>query len=233
MNLMKRILPAMFALATTIASHALARQSPAPTTRPALAMPCQFADDHIAIDLTPGANDSAAFTGAISVGGYRSARRFPLQGRFEGKVARGQFTDDLGDTYPFTAQLDGLLHLIFRTGHTTYDLSRVRGGIGVNLQHVDNGFRVIELIKDMPAMTAGLRRDDVITAVDDKAAFGEDASLIGLIGDVGTTVRVTVTHSDGTTARFTLTRAPLEGRLGPAPPAAEDTGDRGDNPRDR
>src|SRR5436189_5084425 len=131
----RRWLATIFVLA--FAPIAFGQKTTAATTRPVFPTPSQFTDDHICIDLLPRTDGAPGFTGAISVGGYRSGRRFPLDAHADGKVASGNFTDDSGNSFPFTAQIEGL-RLMFKTGRTTYELSRVRGGIGVMLQPVSD-----------------------------------------------------------------------------------------------
>jgi membrane-associated protease RseP (regulator of RpoE activity) len=212
---------------------AFGRQSTAATTRPTFPTPSQFTDDHICIDLLPRTDGAPGFTGVISVGGYRSMRRFPLDARLDGKIANGNFTDDSGNNFAFTAQMGGV-RMTFKTGRTSYELWRVRGGIGIVPQQVSDGFRINDLLHDMPASQAGLRVGDVITEVDGQSMRGRDLEHSGLAGDVGTIVKVKVQRTDGSAAQFTFTRAPLDGNVFPGAKAQEETTDRGgDAGRDR
>src|SRR5436190_10582361 len=83
---------------------------PEPTTRPIIPLPSQFSDEQrqtISIELFGHQNDAAALAGTISVGGVGLPRQFPLTARLDGSMATGTFTDDSGDKFGCTLQMDG------------------------------------------------------------------------------------------------------------------------------
>jgi carboxyl-terminal processing protease len=67
-------------------------------------------------------------------------------------------------------------------------------GVGMSVTGVKRGLRVSEVFPRSPAQKAGIKRDDVITAVDGESIAGKDATLAtGLIkGEPGTEVTLTV-----------------------------------------
>jgi carboxyl-terminal processing protease len=67
-------------------------------------------------------------------------------------------------------------------------------GVGLGVTGVKRGLRVSEVFKGSPAQRAGIKRGDVIVAVNGKSIAGMDATLAtGLIkGDPGTEVTLTV-----------------------------------------
>ena len=95
-------------------------------------------------------------------------------------------------------------------------LSAVNGetvvGIGVSVQNAfDNGFRIMSILPDSPALEAGLEAGDRIIAVDGQTLTdGMDIqSAIG--GAEGTQVTITVvSQSDGQTRDYTLVRRSVE-----------------------
>jgi carboxyl-terminal processing protease len=67
-------------------------------------------------------------------------------------------------------------------------------GVGLGVSGIKRGLRVTEVFKDSPAQKAGIKRDDVIVAVNGESLAGMDATLAtGKIkGEPGTKVTLTV-----------------------------------------
>jgi carboxyl-terminal processing protease len=67
-------------------------------------------------------------------------------------------------------------------------------GVGMTVQEHPRGLRVAQVFKDGPAAKAGLRRGDLITAVDGKSLAGKasTAATAKIKGPAGTTVRLTI-----------------------------------------
>ncbi len=82
-------------------------------------------------------------------------------------------------------------------------------GIGVQLAQGQNGFLVADIFPDSPAQKGGMQLGDAITAVNGQNV--RNASLAelsaALRGQEGTTVKLDVSHADGSKATLTLTRA--------------------------
>jgi membrane-associated protease RseP (regulator of RpoE activity) len=216
---MIRAIPTRYiALALMVLGNHLAAAQDAPATQPAIPIPSQFSDEHLCVDLVPGASGTKECAGTISVGGWKSDRKFPLRGRIdEAGVITGQFTDDSGSSFSFTARQEDTT-LVLQTGRTTYTLERAMGNPGIvrmMLEPASDGFKVNGLIKDGPAERAGIRTGDVITAIDDREIAGRDVTMLGLRGYVGTQVTVKVRHPNGEVESYQLTRAPFDrGLLG-------------------
>jgi len=197
-----------------------------PATQPSeIPLPSQFSDeDQLSVELISAAksanetNANAALecVGTISVGGVKSDRKFNLRGRVEAGVLKGEFTDDLGNTFSFTARQDAdTQFLIFQTGRTTYRLPRAQGSPGIfrmSLVPVADGLEIHNLLKDSPADRAGLHAGDVITAVDGRSAAGVDPSALSLRGFAGTEVQLTIRHTDGSVRSYSLKREPIDRR---------------------
>jgi carboxyl-terminal processing protease len=70
------------------------------------------------------------------------------------------------------------------------------GGVGMNVGMKDGNIVVIAPLKDSPAMKAGIKAGDIITAVDGKNMLGQSSDeAVGLIrGALDTPVKITVLH---------------------------------------
>ena len=70
------------------------------------------------------------------------------------------------------------------------------GGVGMNVGMKDGNIVVIAPLKDSPAMKAGIKAGDIITAVDGKNMLGQTSDeAVGLIrGELDTPVKITVLH---------------------------------------
>lgn len=70
------------------------------------------------------------------------------------------------------------------------------GGVGMNVGMKDGNIVVIAPLKDSPAMKAGIKAGDIITAVDGKNMLGQSSEeAVGLIrGTLDTPVKITVLH---------------------------------------
>ena len=67
-------------------------------------------------------------------------------------------------------------------------------GVGMTVQEHPRGLKIAEVFKDGPAAKAGLKRGDLITAVDGKSLKGKPstAATAQIKGPAGTTVRLTI-----------------------------------------
>lgn len=83
---------------------------------------------------------------------------------------------------------------------------RVVVGIGATVETAyDGGYRVMSVLPDSPALEAGLRPGDVITAVDGLPMSPEVDPRTPIVGEAGTPLTVTV-NRNGQTLEFSLTR---------------------------
>lgn len=80
------------------------------------------------------------------------------------------------------------------------------GGIGISFRESDEGIRVVQVHEDTPAWRAGLRRGDLIVAVDgdDTLELDQDTFVRRMTGPEGSEVRFTVQYDeDGETYQET------------------------------
>lgn len=72
------------------------------------------------------------------------------------------------------------------------------GGVGMHVGMKDSNIIVIAPLKDSPAMKAGIKAGDIITAVDGKSVVGysSDEAVSMIRGEVGKNVTITVIHPD-------------------------------------
>lgn len=86
------------------------------------------------------------------------------------------------------------------------DLTSV--GIGIVIEKVDSGIKIIDLIDGGSAKIAGLKAGDIITAVDGTSttALTIDQASSRITGKPNTTVTLTILREDGTIITKTLTR---------------------------
>ena len=84
-------------------------------------------------------------------------------------------------------------------------------GVGITVRGTDAGLRVIDVIEDSPAARAGIRRGDVVVAVDGRSLTGRPADVaIALIkGPSGTDVRLRLRRDDATLTKV-LERQQIE-----------------------
>jgi len=80
--------------------------------------------------------------------------------------------------------------------YTNLDNSYV--GIGAVLENHKDGIRIVEVFADSPAEKAGLKPNDIITAVDGKNVAGMDSTTVAAMirGEEGTTVKLTIMRGD-------------------------------------
>ncbi len=84
------------------------------------------------------------------------------------------------------------------------------GGIGIRIRIVDQGVKILSVMEDTPAESAGLKEQDIITAIDGTPASGMSQREVvrRLRGPVRTKVRVVVARkSEGEPVKLTLIRA--------------------------
>ena len=84
-------------------------------------------------------------------------------------------------------------------------------GVGMTVEAVDRGLRVLSVYDGSPAKRGGLRPGDLITHVDGRsiAGAGAEASTTRIKGPAGSEVRLTV-RTDGRRRELTLERAEVE-----------------------
>jgi carboxyl-terminal processing protease len=84
-------------------------------------------------------------------------------------------------------------------------------GVGMTVEEVDTGLRVIAVYDGSPAARGGLKPGDVITHVDGRSIAGKSSeeSTTRIKGPAGTSVRLTV-RSGGRTRQLTLERAKVD-----------------------
>jgi carboxyl-terminal processing protease len=84
-------------------------------------------------------------------------------------------------------------------------------GVGMTVEEIERGLRVLTVYEGSPADRGGLRPGDVITHVDGRSIAGtsSEESTTRIKGPAGTSVRLTV-RSDGRTREVTLRRAQVE-----------------------
>ncbi|MGE3962301.1 MAG: S41 family peptidase [Dehalococcoidia bacterium] len=95
----------------------------------------------------------------------------------------------------------------------TYSLSRddfegAFQGIGATVSKQDNYVVIVQPIPDTPAAEAGLRAGDIILAVngEDAENWSVEEAVLQIRGPRGTSVEITVRHSDGTEETLTIVR---------------------------
>ena len=84
-------------------------------------------------------------------------------------------------------------------------------GIGVTIEELENGYRIVKVSPDSPAQQAGILPEDIIIAVDGKAladlTLDEGKSMVR--GPEGTQVQITVLRA-GEELSFTMTRRTVQ-----------------------
>ncbi len=87
------------------------------------------------------------------------------------------------------------------------------GGVGMTVGMKEGSIVVIAPLKDSPAMKAGIKAGDIITAVDGTSVIGLDSDqAVNMIrGKIGTDVKITVIHAKGTaTTDITIKREEIK-----------------------
>lgn len=81
-------------------------------------------------------------------------------------------------------------------------------GVGINVESGKQGVKVVAPLEGSPALKAGIKAGDTITAVDGQSLEGASLSdAVGKMrGEEGSTVEVTVKRSDGSRAKVELVR---------------------------
>jgi hypothetical protein len=78
---------------------------------------------------------------------------------------------------------------------------------------------VLDVVEGLPGAKAGVYRGDIVFAIDGALVMGKNLDEINrksIRGPVGSTVRLSFAHLDGTQSELTLTRAPYPPYLNPA-----------------
>ncbi len=89
------------------------------------------------------------------------------------------------------------------------DLSgSIGGGIGAEISLRSGNVTVIRVLKDNPAIKAGLQAGDTVLSINDDSATGlsVEQAVAKIRGEAGTTVKLTISRN-GETKEFTVTRA--------------------------
>ena len=89
-------------------------------------------------------------------------------------------------------------------------------GVGIFSRHNTNEIQVVYVFPGSPAEEAGLKRRDVISAVDGLPITEDDADLSRIRGPEGSTVTLTVTSPGEATREVTLTRRSINGKVLPS-----------------
>jgi carboxyl-terminal processing protease len=87
------------------------------------------------------------------------------------------------------------------------------GGVGMNVGMKDGNVVVIAPLKDSPAMKAGIKSGDIITAVDGVSMIGKqsDEAVNMIRGKIDTDVKITVIHPEAkTTSDIIITRKEIK-----------------------
>ncbi|MBP6888289.1 MAG: S41 family peptidase [Candidatus Pacebacteria bacterium] len=87
------------------------------------------------------------------------------------------------------------------------------GGVGMHVGMKDGNIVVIAPLKDSPAMKAGIKAGDIITAVDKKNVLGmtSEEAVTYIRGELNTPVTITVLHSGAkTTTDITIIRKEIK-----------------------
>ena len=132
-------------------------------------------------------------------------RTYYVDALSEQVLAKGTLDEILsavGD--PYTYYMDAAAYQAF--------LQSVDGeslvGIGVSIQNIfDNGFLILSVLDDSPALEAGLQPGDRIVAVDGTTLAAGSDPRTAITGEEGTSVTITVLRqADGSKQDYTLTR---------------------------
>ncbi len=85
-------------------------------------------------------------------------------------------------------------------------------GIGAEIDLHENYLRIVTPLEDSPAQHAGVMAGDLVLTIDGESTLGKstDDCMGKLLGEEGTTVRITVRHGDGREESFTITRAKIQ-----------------------
>ena len=78
-------------------------------------------------------------------------------------------------------------------------------GVGITYSMAEDGMLISEVVDGSPAAEQGIRANDTITSINGKKASEYSAEeLSAVFGTAGNTVKLSVTHPDGTNAEATL-----------------------------
>ncbi len=135
---------------------------------------------------------------------------------------RAEYVDPVDDATLIDLALRGMLagldpHSAYLSPHEFQQLDDIThgsyDGVGLDLVAEPDGLRVIAPLPGSPAARAGLKRGDIVTAIDGKAVDASDASaaLATLRGTVGSPVELSVRHAGASdSVAVTLSRARVQ-----------------------
>lgn len=141
----------------------------------------------------------------------------------------------------YEAAINGMLQPVKDTGtfyvdpttwQTQVGVSGTFEGVGATVSQQGDSIVVVAPIKGTPADRAGIRRGDVILAVDGESTAGwtVDKAVLKIRGPKGTNVTLKVRHPDGSEEEITLTREPIRVESVTTTPAGGALTDRDGNP---
>ncbi len=139
-------------------------------------------------------------------------------------IVRSQYVDDVEDSDLITDALNGALesldphsHYVPQEDFETRQKAARReyGGLGIEVAMEDDKVKVTYVIPDGPAASAGIVRDDFITAVEGDPVKGKSLSdaVSGMRGLAGDAITVTVLTGDQEPREVEVVREVVQGRV--------------------
>lgn len=152
-----------------------------------------------------------AYSGSIDLSSLQTTYQ-ALKANFDGVVSDQTLIDGAnkgmvnaaGDKY--TVYMNASDYAGFSDGLS----GNIGGGVGAEISVLNGNVTITGVLAGDPAVKAGLQAGDIVTAINDQSTTGltVDQAVAKIRGDVGTTVKITVSRA-GTTKDFTVTRASI------------------------